>query len=702
VVQDLVGDDRSEASTVKLEPDGGQPAGAVDGGVVAKSGSGPADRADAGGTQAASAATGAVAVSGGRGEGGRGEGSWGEGGRGEDGQGEGGRGEGGQGEGGPGEGGRGEGGPGEGGVLGKSGPELVLWLHRGLSVAAVMGLVVGTRGFWQSNAMSRPWLALVLTGAYLAMLVAAVIALCAPRHRVLARLDVGVLVTAIVIKVVAAWPGVSGAKELTVDEGILMDAASRALAKGDNPYTSAWPGIDPVLPTQLMDGRTVFDFGYPPLGVEIGAVFQRLFPSMTGIVLVAWLAVFATAVFVFAVAPRPLRPIATLGVLGLGTFTGYADNAYPSVIALPFLCVALWGWPGIGRDGRLGRYGLVRAAALGAACSIHQLGWFLALFLVVGLIVLRLGELGLARTFMLLLRYGGTALAVFFLASLPFLVKTPHEWLTGVFEPLLQHAVPHGQGLMGITHYIIGGSAALDMFGHATIALLVALLVVFGLHLRTLGPAIAVLPWMIFMVSTRSQDGYWLLTMPLWLVALVTTTRADFAGAWQIPLPRRRTAPAQGAPAEGAPAQETVAQGAPAQRATAQGEQAGRRARALVTAALFVPAAAMFLIGVATPQPLGFTVNTPVVAGRNLPELTVEVTNRSDEPVTPHFSVATGATIAGFWRIQAGPATLPAGATGTYTLVPSTKTFKVPAEGLTILRAVSDAPQTLSSIRLTN
>ncbi|SFE50485.1 hypothetical protein SAMN05421541_10281 [Actinoplanes philippinensis] len=543
-----------------------------------------------------------------------------------------------------------------------SGAELVLWLHRGLSVAAVMGLVVGTRAFWQANAMSRPWLALTLTGAYLVMLIAAVVALCASRHRVLARLDAGVLVTAIVIKLVAAWPGVSGAKALTVDEGILMDAASRALAKGNNPYTSAWPGIDPALPTQLMDGRTVFDFGYPPLGVEIGAVFQRLFPSMTGIVLVAWLAVFVTAVFVFTVAPGPLRPIATLGVLGLGTFTGYADNAYPSVIALPFLCLALWGWPRIGRTGRLGWHGLVRAVALGVACSIHQLGWFLALFLVVGLVVLRLGELGLARTFGLMLRYGGTALAVFVLSSLPFIVTTPHAWLTGVFEPLLQHAVPHGQGLMGITHYIIGGSAALDWYGHATIALLLALLAAFGLHLRTLGPAIAVLPWMIFMVSTRSQDGYWLLTMPLWLVALVTTTRADFAGAWRVPLPRREA----------------------------------------VTAALFVPAAAMFVVAVATPQPLEFTVRTPVAAGKNLPELTVEVTNRSDEPVRPSFSVATGATIASFWKAEAGPETLAAGATGTYTLVPPTKTFKIPAEGRTILRAVSDAPQTLSSIRLTN
>jgi hypothetical protein len=547
-----------------------------------------------------------------------------------------------------------------------SGPDMLLWLHRGLTLAAVMGLIVNTRGFWNAHVLSRPWLALVITVAYLVMLVAAVAALSAPRHRELGRVDIGVLITAIVIKIVAAWNGIAGLKKLTVDEGMLMDAAARGLAKGRNPYTSEWPKIDPGLPTQLMDGRTVFDFGYPPLGVEIGAVVQRIFPSLVGIVLVAWLAMLATVLIVFFAAPKPLRPIATLGVLGLGTFTAYADNAYPSVIALPFLCLALWGWSRIGKDGRLGWYGLVRAVALGAACSIHQLGWFLALFLVVGLVVLRLPELGFGRTFMLMLRYGGAALSVFFVASLPFIIKSPHAWLTGVFEPLLQHAVPHGQGLVGITHYVIGGSGALDLYGYATQLLLLALLVAFAFHLRTIGPAIAVLPWMIFMVSTRSQDGYWLLTMPLWLVALVTTTRADFAEAYRIPLPK------------------------------------ADKARAAVTAALFLPAAACFVIAAATPQPLDFKVSTPIAAGQSITSLTVEVTNSSGDPVTPFFSVATGPTISEFWKVSAGPKTLAAGETATYTLLPDAATFKIPPVEPAILRAVSDRPQTLSSIRLTD
>ncbi len=555
-------------------------------------------------------------------------------------------------------------------------PDLLLWLHRGLTLTAIMGLAVNTRTFWTTHALARPALALTVTAAYLAMLAAAILALCVSRQRSLARVDVGVLGTAIVIKVVAAWNGVSGVKEMTIDEGLLMDRAARGLAEGINPYTSVWDDILPSLPTQLMDGRVVHDFGYPPLGVQMGAGVQLLFPSITGVVLLSWLGLLATALILFFAAPRPLRPVATLGVLGLGTLTNYADNAYPSLMALPLLCLALWRWPSTGRGGRLGWAGSGRAVALGLACSIHQLGWFLALFLVAGLIMLRLGELPLGRAFWLMMRYGGTALGVFFLVNLQFIIDSPADWATGIFEPLLQHAVPHGQGLMGVTAYLVGGSGALDSYGLATEALLVALLITFAGYLRYLGPAVAVLPWVIFMVSTRSQDGYWLLTMPLWIVALATTSRADFAGAYRTRwrLPR------------------------------------------------LLAAAAALVVAVTTPQPLTMRVANAVVPGHRLTELRVEVTNGSGQPVIPSFSLAAGVTIADYWLIKTGPLELPAHTTAFYTLSPPVKrtgdpvtptiwldsirpanpepvvVWRVPVDGPVYLRAVSDHPQTLSSV----
>ncbi|MEV8504327.1 hypothetical protein AB0368_05770 [Actinoplanes sp. NPDC051475] len=554
---------------------------------------------------------------------------------------------------------------------------MVRWLHRGLTLAAIMGLVVGTRAFWNAHALTRPGLAFALTCAYLVMLIAAILALCLSSSRSLARLDVAVLGTAMAVKVIGGWPSLIGEKAITVDEGMLMDGATRSLAAGHNPYLSAWTGIDPVLPTQLMDGRTVYDFGYPPFGAELGALAQRLLPSVPGIVVVAWLALLATAALIFLAAPTPLRPLATLGVLGLGTLTSYANNAYPSLIALPFLCLAVWGWTAIGRGGRLGRGGILRAVALGLACSTHQLGWFVALFLTVGLVVLRRGEMPLRAAIAVVARYVVVALSVFVLVSAWFIATSPQAWLTGILEPMLQHAVPHGQGIMGLSSYVIGGSGALDFYGHASMLLLVALLITFAVHLRTLGPAAVVLPWLVFMVSTRSQDGYWVLTMPLWIVALVTTTRSDFAGAHRFRIPGRLGGQS--------------AANLPAGRARIVG--------VLATAALFLPAVACVAVAVATPQPLDLRVPSAVSRSQPVRTLTVQVINRSSGSITPHFAVATDVTIAEYWKVDAGPQSLPPHGSATYTLSPQ-KTWKAPADGPAFLRVVSDHPQTLSSLRL--
>lgn len=536
------------------------------------------------------------------------------------------------------------------------------WVHRGLTLAAVMSLTVNTRSFWNTYALTKPWLALVLSGAFLVMLVAAIITLCAPTSRALRRLDIGVLITAIVIKAAASWTGISGAKKINIDEGMLMDRASRSLAAGHNPYLAHWTGIDPSLPTQLMDGRTVFDFGYPPFGIEMGALVHRLAPSLTAIVAVAWMCLFATAIFLFRVAPEPLRPVVTLGVLGLGTLTAYADNAYPSMIALPFLCVAVWKWPSTGRGGALGWAGIVRAVALGLACSIHQLGWFLAVFLLVGLLLLRLGDLPARAAWGVVLRYAAVAAGTFLLTSGPFIVASPKAWLTGVLEPILQHAVPHGQGIITLSYYVTGGSGALDWYGRAAIVLFVTLLALYSLHFRSLGRAAVVLPWLLFWVSTRSQDGYWVLTMPLWVAGLVATSREDFANAYELRLP------------------------------------AFARSRAAMVA-LFVPALACVSIAAVTPPPL--TMQVEAVPARSTPVtgLKVQVTNRSGASVEPHFAVTTGVDITEFWQVTTGPARIPGGESAIYTLTPREK-WKMPATGPVILRAVSDRPQTLSSLRL--
>lgn len=546
-------------------------------------------------------------------------------------------------------------------------------LHSALTLAAIMGLAVGMRALWTSYALTRPGFAVAISACYLVMLVTAVLALCVRSTAALVRIDVTVLVTAVALKAMALWPSVTGERAIVVDEGMLMDEATRALAAGRNPYLMSWPQIDPSLPTQLMNGGTAYDFGYPAFGIELGAALHRLTQSFTGITGVSCLALLATALIIFCVVPTPLRPLATLGILGIGTLTSYAANAYPSMIALPFLCLAVWRWPGIGQGGRLGRGGAVRAVALGLALATHQLGWFLAVFLVVGLAMIRRGELPLRATAGVLLRYAALAAVPFFLVNLPFLVHAPGAWLHGITEPLTQHAVPHGQGIMGVSYHLVGGSGALDFYGYASILLLLALLVAFAVQLPWLGRAAVVLPWLVFMVSTRSQDGYFLLTMPLWIVGFGTTTTADFAGAYRLGILDRLA------------------------RSGSRGLR-GRTVGALATVALFVPPALCVVVAVASRQPLELRVSGDVAAGQVIRSLTVQATNRSSRAITPHFAVTAGVTITRYWKVTAGPATIAPGSTAVYTLQPPTSSWK--ATETDFLRVVSDRPQTLSSLRL--
>ncbi|WP_052721115.1 hypothetical protein [Actinoplanes rectilineatus] len=649
------------------------------------------------------------------------------------------------------------------------------WLHSGLTLAAVIGLAINLRTFWTAFALPDPGLALALTGCYLAMLVAAVLALCLRSSRALARVDVLVLVTAIVIKGIALWPAITGEHDIDVDEGILMDRASRAITYGFDPYQLSWPYINPDTATRLMDGGGAFTFGYPPFGIQLGALFQWLGGgAVVGIVVAATLALFATAIIAFCVAPAPLRPLATLGILGTGILTAYAENAYPSMIALPFLCLAVWKWTSIGRGGRLGFGGVLRAVAIGLAVCTHQLGWFLSIFLLVGIILLRRGELSWARTLLLAARYVGIAVLVAVAVNAPFALRDPVTWIHGITEPLTQHAVPHGQGIMAVTYHLIRGSGALDFYGHATIAMLVALIAAYAVNIRSWGPAAVILPWIVFWVALRSQDGYWVLTMPLWVVGLCTTSRADFATAYQLLHRRRRPVPPTSVVSEPAPVvpEPVPAESVPAEPASVEAAAAveppasvnapasvkapakssvlassgaapdsssepvdleldepekpekpegpesereterqpepiiaprksriGTVLRAAVTVILFLPVATCLTVAMTSPAPLTFQVMSPLVFGEKVERLVVAVTNDSDHPLSPSFTVTTGVYMGQFWKVNHGPATLEPGGSAVYFLIPP-KVWRPKLTEIPLLRAVSDGPQTLSSMLL--
>ncbi|MBC3844426.1 hypothetical protein GXW82_42745 [Streptacidiphilus sp. 4-A2] len=146
------------------------------------------------------------------------------------------------------------------------------------------------------------------------------------------------------------------------------------------------------------------------------------------------------------------------------------------------------------------------------------------------------------------------------------------------------------------------------------------LLVVFP---RRLGLAVAVMPWLVFYLSTRSQEDYFDLTVPLWVMAAATVSSVEFDHAWQ-PRPRWLRA---------------------------------RTARALLVPVVLAPALLSLFAAVVTPPPLKMRITA--MSGSNgagalaltdvLQRLTVDITNTSSNPLSPHFATSTGAT-SPYWR----------------------------------------------------
>lgn len=267
-------------------------------------------------------------------------------------------------------------------------------------------------------------------------------------------------------------------------------------------------------------------------------------------------------------------------------------------------------------------------------------------------------------------RIVGIAATTWLLINAYFIVSKPRAWLSGIALPLTQDADIHGQGLVGISLYFTDGSDRLAWYAHASLLLAAALLALFVLFVRRLGPAATVLPWCAFYVATRSQDGYYLMMTPLWVAAAITAPWQSFRTAWQ-----PRPAFLRGLHRRGAQV-------------------------AAVTLLLVPTAAAVGLAATGAP-PLRMRVVDARRTAHTVTGLSIDVTNLGAAALSPHFTVTTGQGMSRYWSVKSGPATLAGHALGRYELQPPDGVFQLPRAGVRIrLRAVSASPMTLSSTDL--
>jgi hypothetical protein len=537
-----------------------------------------------------------------------------------------------------------------------------------MTLLATISLFIGTRGAWTSAVASRPPVAAVISVCYAAILILGVLTLVVRRRRALAWVDLAVLAVAIVLVLCGYVLSHAG-----TDEAMLTARAAREFLRGHPIYGQPWPSIfhGSIAVTKTMSGGADYTYAYPPLAVMLAAPFYAVMHSAAAVTLLATGALIAGTVALWWLLPAPWRPAVTAVCLGFGMLPSYARAGYPAIVSGALLIPVVVRWSATGAGGRLGRYGVLRAVCLGAACAAQQLPWFLAPFLIVGIYLVRRGELGHRPALAVVARYTGITLSAWLLLNVYFIVQDPKDWLSGLFLPLTQGAILHGQGAMDISYYFTAGSSRLDFYSYGSILLEVGLLAAFVLFVKRLGPAATVLPWCAFYLATRSQDGYFLLMTPLWLAAAATVPASAFAGAWQPCIPRLR----------------------------------GRTARAALAAGLVAPAVLCVTVAAASPPPLRLTVSgvrTAAKIHRGITRITFEAVNTTGTALKPNFAIRRGQGASGWWRISSGPATVGPHASAWYVVLPPGKVYaaSVTKKLRVYLCAFTGRPMTISSVRL--
>jgi hypothetical protein len=288
----------------------------------------------------------------------------------------------------------------------------------------------------------------------------------------------------------------------------------------------------------------------------------------------------------------------------------------------------------------------------------------MAPFLLLGIYLVRSGDLGRPGALRVTGRYLGLALATFLAVNLPFIVWGPMAWIHGIADPLTQHAIPYGQGLVGLTLFLRIGGGALGAYNYGAAALYGALLVLYVANFRKLGRTGFVLPLLALFVSGRSLAEYWLTMIAVMAIGALTAEDHAIKGA--LPLFSLRGA-------------------SPLMRRGAVG-------------ALFLPAIGCLAVALGTPAPLSLRIlsarSSPQL--RSVAELRVAVDNRSEHTLRPHFATnVSGQAV--FWTIRGGPSSLAPHGSATYRLIAPDPSSMPPNGTKFVVEAYTAAPATISS-----
>jgi hypothetical protein len=445
-----------------------------------------------------------------------------------------------------------------------------------------------------------------------------------------------------------------GTDELSFDQ-----YSAQLIHHGLNPYTHSMKpsfqlfrlSIDEA--THTTTGAGVFLQSYPSLAFLIYMPFVLLgwtTEMANAIDVAAWM---VTIVMLFVMLPKQLRPVSLL--LGsVSVYLGTVTGGVTDFLYIPFLLIAAYRWDRFGNGWR----SYIGPVALGLAMAIKQTPWPLLVFMVIAIGLDEFDRSDLDRALRRCGRYLAATLITFLIPNLPFIVMSPSTWVRGVFTPFTKNLVPSGQGIVALTLFDHLGGGSLTGF---TIAMVLVGVVVLAAYVGTyplLRPATFLLAAIVYMFAARSQTNYLIEFIPVVFVGAITVGPARWPARvlQQSPVAPRSVSRL-------VVLRERLS-AALSRTETSRGPLRSRRwGIAILASCLLAAAATIYTLTDSAPLTIRITGirTTGFLAG--IRQLNVSVTNNSDQPLTPHYTVQTRNGDTTFWTVYYGPLTVKPGTT---------------------------------------
>ena len=544
------------------------------------------------------------------------------------------------------------------------------WLERGVWTLVGVTLINWSVQLLSASTSFR-WVGalVVMTGGWgLATIVASWWPGAGPSRLGRSRAAAAWITALVVIVAFGAWAYVQvrQAPGYGTDEMAFDQYAAMLAQHGINPYLhSMAPAfslfqVSPDGFTYTMTGAPVTALSYPALAFELYLPLLAVgwVTQLAAVVnVLAWA---LSVLLLFALLPRRSRALGLL-VGSVSVYVGYAIGGVTDALFIPLLIGAAFRWDRFGQT----RRSYLGPVLLGLAMAIKQTPWLILVFVLLGLTLGAHRAHGRRVALATAGKYGGVALAAFLLPNLPFIVADPHAWLHGILAPIVDHLVPAGQGVVGLSLFAGLGGGSLVAFTAATACIGLLTVVLYVGTYPLLRPLAFLLPTVVLFFAARSYGSYLVALVPAAMVGALTTAP---------PEPHHRTSP--------------VPRWSP---------RSGLWVAAVTLAGMLLAAATAWAL--LSPSPLRVRITGIRTTGQlaTIEQLRLRVTNTTGSRQTPRFTLDQGGGITTFWRIARGPRTLAPNRSAAYTLLSPNFPAQPSIEGGFSVLALTRGPDALSA-----